>query len=246
MSNYIFDNDLEFLANIASEDLDQLVDLLTKNISGKAKFFQQLTSSPRFKSHYPDHHKYWQEIALEIQKRGGNSLANIYRGGKGILYKQIVEYAYLKLKYLEKQKPSKKIESLFNSLKPIQLSHLDQVDIKELENKLIHYIIESNINSINNEQLKSILNQVGAQNIQELKLLLPKLAVGGVATFILGPIGLIASGIWVISNPLLKSIMPIIIEVASLREKYESKLLENIPIKNQNITLENKDGNENL
>jgi uncharacterized protein YaaW (UPF0174 family) len=42
-----------------------------------------------YKTLCPDHQKYVDEIAAEIQKFGGNTIANIMRGGRGVLYKEI-------------------------------------------------------------------------------------------------------------------------------------------------------------
>ncbi|ENR5390297.1 hypothetical protein PWM41_001000 [Providencia rettgeri] len=42
-----------------------------------------------YKTHYPRHNQYWQEIAAEVQCFGGNTIATVFRGGKGVLYREV-------------------------------------------------------------------------------------------------------------------------------------------------------------
>lgn len=71
---------------------------------------EDLSSVPRFKELNPrasekiydgDHRTYADDIAAEIQRYGGNSFANVFRGGKGVSYKEILNDVadQLKVKY---------------------------------------------------------------------------------------------------------------------------------------------------
>lgn len=71
--NYRKDEGLDFLKQVSSEDLDPLVEFLVEHYN------QDLTLSPAYQEHYPDHRKYWKEIATEIQTYGGNTISNVYR-----------------------------------------------------------------------------------------------------------------------------------------------------------------------
>ncbi|MFV2029649.1 DUF3944 domain-containing protein [Neisseria sp. S1] len=52
---YRNDIDLEFLGEMKSEDLGDLVYCLTHDKNGKARWTEALTSSKKYKMHYPDH-----------------------------------------------------------------------------------------------------------------------------------------------------------------------------------------------
>ena len=52
---------------------------------------QTLLISDEFKKYGHDYQKYWQRIAEELQLFGGNTISNIFRGGSGVLYREILE-----------------------------------------------------------------------------------------------------------------------------------------------------------
>lgn len=81
---HIEDKDLEFLQFIKSEDLNKLVDILTNPST------EELTKRDIYKEFQPDHSQYWEEIATELQHFGGNTLANIVRVRRGVLYAEIL------------------------------------------------------------------------------------------------------------------------------------------------------------
>ena len=87
---YRQDPDLEFLADVPSDDLDALVRILTKDKDGNVRLTEELTTHDRYKEFSPDHHEYWDLIAAEIQRSGGNTLATLARGGKGVLYREVL------------------------------------------------------------------------------------------------------------------------------------------------------------
>ena len=87
---YREDCDLEFLGKVKSEDLNDLVNLLRYDKDGNPRFTEELSIRESYKKYYPDHHKYWQEIAGELQCYGSNTLATLFRGGKGVLYREIL------------------------------------------------------------------------------------------------------------------------------------------------------------
>lgn len=88
---YRHDIDLEFLENVSSEDLNQLVYILTHDIKDKkTRWAEKLTSNNEYKKYAPDHHKYWHLIAAELQSFGANSVATLFRRGKGVEYKEIL------------------------------------------------------------------------------------------------------------------------------------------------------------
>ena len=74
---YRDDSDLEFLKKCSSEDLDILVSILTTDKDGTARLTEDLTINERFKKYAPDHNKYWDLVAAEVQGFGGNTFATI-------------------------------------------------------------------------------------------------------------------------------------------------------------------------
>ena len=81
------DDDLiPLLQGCTADELDNLVGYITQ----KGGTACQLKHVAAYKEHFPDHTRYADEIAAEIQKFGGNTILNIIRGGKGLAYKDIV------------------------------------------------------------------------------------------------------------------------------------------------------------
>ena len=56
---YREDSDLEFLGQMKSEDLNDLVYCLTRDKDGDARLTEKLTMSEKYKLYQPDHHQYW-------------------------------------------------------------------------------------------------------------------------------------------------------------------------------------------
>jgi uncharacterized protein YaaW (UPF0174 family) len=82
------DDDLiPLLRKCNNDDLEPLVSYITQ----KGWISSELDLTDVFKMHNPDHKKYADEIAAEIQKYGGNTIPTVIgRGGKGVLYKEVV------------------------------------------------------------------------------------------------------------------------------------------------------------
>ncbi|EAH5437941.1 DUF3944 domain-containing protein [Campylobacter jejuni] len=93
---YRYDKDLEFLKELSSPELDELVKILTHDKDGKVRFTEELTNNDLYKKHYSDHKEYIELILEEFQKFGGNSILNIFRGG-GVLYNEILRDVAKKL-----------------------------------------------------------------------------------------------------------------------------------------------------
>lgn len=87
---YRNDPDLAFLEQVPSSNLGPLVDILTKDKAGTPRLTEELTMHERYKESSPDHHEYWDLIAGEVQCFGANSFATIARGGKGVLYREVL------------------------------------------------------------------------------------------------------------------------------------------------------------
>lgn len=86
----IVDEDLTFLANSNNEDLQVLVDYLTKDKNGATRWTEELTSLNAYQLYYPNQlQTMWLDIAHELQKFGGNTILNMLRG-HGVPYRKIL------------------------------------------------------------------------------------------------------------------------------------------------------------
>jgi uncharacterized protein YaaW (UPF0174 family) len=89
------DDDLiPLLRRCTAEELDNLVGYLTQR-GGAAS---QLKSTDVYRQWFPEHTRYADEIAAEIQKFGGNTIFNLMRGGVGVSYREIVSNVAGRLK----------------------------------------------------------------------------------------------------------------------------------------------------
>ena len=95
------DTDLKFLQNCSDKDLDTLVQILVYDKDDIKRVSETLSHSEKYKKHFPKHTYYWNEICHEFQCYGGNTISNIFRGGKGVPYREILEDVcdLLKVKY---------------------------------------------------------------------------------------------------------------------------------------------------
>jgi uncharacterized protein YaaW (UPF0174 family) len=129
---YRKDKDLEFLKDCSNEDLELLVRYLTKDKDGKERITESLTEEKKYKEHHPDHKKYWELIAAELQRSGGNTFGNIFRSGEGVFYREILIDVCKKLKVnFNKNSETEIIEA--NLLMKILLDSVENMDTKDLE-----------------------------------------------------------------------------------------------------------------
>ena len=129
MMAYRQDPDLEFLADVPSADLDALVRILTKD--GK-RLTEELTTHERYKESSPDHHKYWDLIAAEIQCFGANTFRTLGRRGKGVLYRKVLTDVCDKMKVNYHRSAS--VETIeLNLLMKVLTDSMKEMSPEELE-----------------------------------------------------------------------------------------------------------------
>lgn len=155
---YVYDEDLEFLGECSDEQLAKLAEIIIKDDDGKIRRTEEVTKSNEYKRYGKNYSKYWEILVADFQKFGGNSGANLLRGGKGVQYNEILTdilgSKFSKLSVFEKEK------ELLKRAFSIILSESDQekrrVISKEInfegatrEVKTIMKFIEQKINDIN-------------------------------------------------------------------------------------------------
>ncbi|MDY5050090.1 MAG: ubiquinol-cytochrome C chaperone family protein [Candidatus Mucispirillum faecigallinarum] len=92
-----YDADLtDLFKKCTNEDLNTIVEYITQ----KGSLTESLTTSEEYKQHAPNHTEYIGKIIDEIQRFGGDAIANMFRG-KGVKYREITEDVakHFKIKY---------------------------------------------------------------------------------------------------------------------------------------------------
>ena len=135
---YREDNDLEFLKNCSSEDLDVLVTILTKDKDGDIRFTEELTSTDLFKEHFPKHAEYWPLIAAELQTYAANSIATIFRGGEGVPYR----------------------EALIDVCDKINVNYNPKASVELIEMNLLMKILRDSLEKMTTEDMKAVVEEL--------------------------------------------------------------------------------------
>ena len=242
---YRYDEDLEFLENMKSEDLDDLVYCLTHDKDGEARFTEELTTSDTYKAYSPDHSQYWDEIAAEIQCFGANTFATVLRGGKGVFYREVLTDVCNKMKVnFNKDSSVENIEK--NLLMKILTDALENMSPEELRELAEATGVDIN-SAITAEVMVGVFQAIfraGGFKSYQLTLVIVnaimKALIGRGLSFagnaaltrtmaiLTGPIGWVITGLWTaidIAGPAYRVTIPAVIQVAVLRQKflYEQK-----------------------
>lgn len=237
---YRDDPDLEFLSEIDSESLNDLVYCLVYDKDGDARLTEELTMTAEYKRWHPDHNQYWEQIAAEIQCFGGNTFATMFRGGKGVLYREVLTDVCDKLK----------------------VNYSGNANVERIEGALLMKILEDAVDRMSPEQLKELADSVGINNagllgpeamvavfqtvfraggFQSYQLTLiivntvMKHLIGRGLTFaanatltrtmsiLAGPVGWAITGAWTavdVASAAFRVTIPAVIQIAALRQKH--------------------------
>lgn len=237
MTNYREDHELMSVLEFASkEDLGILIDVITDNGQGRMSLSDEvmadLISSKNSVSHSSK-----VTIAEELQKFGGNSLVSIFRGGKGVLYKEIVcdVASHVGANFNEKQ------------------------DVAQIESAILLKIIEKSLDKMSEEEKKQFFDQFGVRyegvGPAAMAALIGVIKVSGFAFYKMativaqatakallgkgltfaatgglmrgisvfaGPVGWAITGIWTafdLASPAYRITVPCVIQLAYMRQK---------------------------
>ena len=235
---YRDDKDLEFLKNCTSSDLDVLVEILTKDKDGSVRFTENLTTNDRYKSHNPDHHCYWDLIADELQRFGANTFMTMFRGGEGVLYKEVLIDACDKMKVNYNKSASIEVIEM-NLLMKILTDSMENMTADQL--KEIAEDLDLNTTDFSSQAVIAAI-QAGVRfsgfAAYQVALIVAnavaKAVIGRGLTFatntvltrtigiFAGPIGWAITALWTvvdIAGPAFRITMPCVIQIAFLRAK---------------------------
>lgn len=242
---YREDDDLKFLGEMESEALSDLVDVLTKDKDGSARLTQELTSSDLYKQHAPDHNKYWELIAAEIQLFGGNTIvSNVFRLGKGVLYREVLQDACDKLKVqYAKHAPVENIEAQL--LAKLFAGMMDKMSADEREEFAKVVGLEAVKTFAPEAMAAAVQAAIIAGGFASYRIALivanqvSRALLGRGLTFaanatlartigvISGPIGWAVTGAWTlvdIASPAFRVTLPAVVHVALLRKMHRAKV----------------------
>lgn len=237
---YRDDADLDFLGQMESKDLNDLVYCLTHDKDGDVRLTEELTMNELYKNHYPDHQKYWEIIAAEIQCFGANTFMTVFRGGKGVEYKEVLMDVCDKMKVnYNKSSSVEKIEG--NLLMKILEDALEKMSPEELR-ELAEATGVKNTSGITAETMVGVFQAVfrmGGFKSYQLTLIvvnaISRALIGRGLTFagnaaltrtmaiLTGPIGWVITGIWTaidVAGAAYRVTIPAVIQVAALRQKH--------------------------
>lgn len=94
---YRDDAGLAFLQFCSHADLKDLADILTTE-KGEKRLTEQLSAEPYYTGNTNDLTKAWSLVAAELQRFGGDTLATMFRRGKGVIYWRILKDVCKRLK----------------------------------------------------------------------------------------------------------------------------------------------------
>ena len=199
-----------------------------------------MTTSAPYKRHHPDHQKYWELIAAEVQCFGANTFVTLFRGGKGVEYREILIDVCDKMDVnYNKDSSTEKIET--NLLMKILNDALEKMTPEELK-KLAEAIGIKNLNLITPESMLGVFQAVfraGGFKSYQLTLVIVnailKTLIGRGLSFagnaaltrtvavLTGPIGWAITGAWTavdVASAAYRVTIPAVIQVAALRQKH--------------------------
>lgn len=232
------DKDLQFIQNADNEDLHVLIDYLTKDKDGEVRVTEELTQTQIYKNSYPEHlNAMSEQIADELCRFGGNTIANIFRGG-GVSYKELLCDVCDKMKVnYNKSATIEMIES--NLLMKVMTDSLEKMSPEELK----QLVQELNLKTTDfTKQAIVVAMQMGVKFSGFMVYRMAVIVANWVAKAILGrglafagnmaltrgiaafagPIGWILTILWTaydIAGPAYRVTIPSVIQVAYMRAK---------------------------
>ena len=235
---YRKDEDLNFLKLCDNDDLDILVKYIIQDKDGDERFTEELTTEDRYINNAPDHIKYWDLIAAELQCFGGNTFATILRGGKGVPYKEILEDVCKKMKVNYNSNASVEIieSALLFKILTDSMEKMDPADLKDLveslDLKTTNYSKQAVTAALQTLALSggfaTYQAAVIVANAVAKALLGRGLTLAANATLtrtlgvFLGPIGWIITALWTVldvAGPAFRVTIPSVIQIAYMRAK---------------------------
>lgn len=174
---YRYDTDLEFLGEMTNEDLAQLANVIIFDPKDqKKRLTEGVTSTEEYQKYGTQYKMYWKVLAEELQKYGGDSIVNVLRGGKGVLYKEILLDAASKVvDDLDKKASVIDIENNYiKSLLDKAFDKMSEDEKKAFLAEIYSACLEKNLKGF----ADNLLSDMKEDSKQALNFLLKNLSVG--------------------------------------------------------------------
>jgi uncharacterized protein YaaW (UPF0174 family) len=235
---YREDEDLNFLKDCSNEELDIIFSILIKGEDGNPRVTEEITTNDRYKANQPDHSRYWDLIAAELQCFGGNSFATMLRGGKGVTYRELLLDVCDKMKVNYNKKASIDVIELNLLMKILtdSIADMSPEQVRELVSEL-----DINTTDFSKQAVIASL-QMGARLSGFMVYKMAVIVANAVARAILGrgltfaagatltksvsiitgPIGWAVTAAWTlfdIAGPAYRVTIPCVVQIACLRAK---------------------------
>lgn len=237
------DDDLIPLLSAASpEDLSVLVDYVTDSGNGRLSLENAVMSkliSAKARNGFTENDRLL--LAHEIQLFGGNTLANIARGGQGVPYKEISEDVASRLKIMHRSEDP--VAVLENALLETIAARAWEKMTDEEKAAFVKSVGIAKTVGIGPGALAAIIAAIRASGFAAYKfatvvantvarqLIGRGLAFGATAPFmsgmsvLAGPIGWVVTAIWTafdLTSPGYRVTVPCVIQIAYMRKKWQS------------------------
>lgn len=238
---YRNDKDLEILSIAEDDDLQVLINYLTRDEDGDLRLTEELSATSGYQNNRYSPRKYWQDIAAELQCFGGNTFANFLRGGQGVPYREVLcdVCDNLKVNYNSESSVSLIEMNLLCKILTKALDEMDDKQMKELVDSL-----DIKVNHLTKQAIIAALQvmilrtgfspykiSVIVANAVARTLLGRGISVAGNAALtkaisvFAGPVGIALNALWLaidIAGPAYRVTVPAVIQVAYIRAKYNS------------------------
>ena len=238
---YRNDKDLEILSIAEDDDLQVLINYLTRDEDGDLRLTEELSATSGYQNNRYSPRKYWQDIAAELQCFGGNTFANFLRGGQGVPYREVLcdVCDNLKVNYNSESSVSLIEMNLLCKILTKALDEMDDKQMKELIDSLdikVNYLTKQAVIAA----LQVMILRTGfspykisviVANAVARTLLGRGISVAGNAALtkaisvFAGPVGIALNALWLaidIAGPAYRVTVPAVIQVAYIRAKYNS------------------------
>ena len=226
------------LKKASNDDLQYLVEIIAKAMTNS------LEKNEVYKVNNPNHQKYIDLIADEIRAFGGNTIANVCRGGEGPEYKEIVCDVADKLNApYRKENPIEKIED--SILETVLTQALEKMSESEKQKLLKEFgdVVNYSLTGPALTTAFITIFRMGGFKSYQLTVIIANAIVKAVLghglrlganagltkimSILTGPIGWVITGIWTlidIAGPATRVTIPSVIYVAMLRKKYNTPI----------------------
>ena len=239
-TEYRDDDDLAFLGEMPSEDLSDLVYCLTHDKDGNTRGNSELLSDPDYQEYYPNHHQYWKRIASEIQTYGANTISTVLRGGKGVVYREVLTDVCdrLKVNYnknsntevIETNLLMKILEKAFEKMTPEEIEELARTmgtkNMSGLSKQAMLVAFQAVFRAggfMSYKLAVIIVNAVVKALVGKGLPIVANAALTKALSILVGPIGLAFAALWIavdIAGPAFRVTVPAVIFVSFLRQKH--------------------------